>query len=849
MKPYNIRIEYGRTDAAKVCIIESPAPMFSWACAVCGAEQQTAYTLRITRGEATVWETGWVQSAEQQCRYAGPALESGEIYTLTLCLRNADGTESLPAVRRFCMGRIAHWDAAWLTAEGAASDAVIDFVYDFSCDAPVESACLFVCGLGYHKVELNGKAVFDDPMNPAYSQYDRRCYYSVVPELEKTIQPGKNRLAVRVAAGWRRPDSICYHLVQRIASYTGKTQLSAMLRIRLADGRILWHRTGTDWRYMPDVIAESDLFQGERREQARFILNWSRPETPLPNLLPVALTTPPCEKLMPQTLAPICTQERYAARSLCEIAPDVWSADFGQNLAGVCRLKIPRNIPAGTTITLHHMEFLDEDGRLYLPQLRNAASIDTYVAVGGGMDPEYWQPEFTYHGFRYVEISGYPQPLTRGDLEAVSLYSDVFSDAFFTCGEPLLNAIFHASLQGEKSNIHSVLTDCPQRDERMGWLNDATARFSFTPYIADVGRLFPKIVRDCMDVQDSDGSITCTAPFAFGCRPADPVCSSYLIAGWEAYLHTGNTEILAEGFEGFAAWNAFLRVHSDHGIVNYSYYGDWAAPSYACPNEEYAVSAVTPGILMSTGFYFYNSVLLSKIATLLHQPERAAAFEKEAASVRNAFLEKWYDPETGRVGTGSQGCQAFALWLDILPKSGRAAAAELLHRDLVEKEYRFTTGNLCTRFMLEMLSKYGYTEDAYTLLTREEYPSIGFMLQNEATTIWERFELKKNPLMNSHNHPMYGSLSRWFFACLAGLTPLEGGWKRFSCEPCFPEKLLSASAGVPTPYGDVTLRWVRRYGHRHIYLQVPHGTIACVKLPELGSMEVGSGFHHWEISE
>ena len=383
----------------------------------------------------------------------------------------------------------------------------------------------------------------------------------------------------------------------------------------------------------------------------------------------------------------------------------------------------------------------------------------------------------------------------------------------------------------------------------MGWLNDATSRFEATPYIADVGRLFPKIVRDCIDVQDADGSITCTAPFAFGCRPADPVCSSYLLAGWEAWLHTGNLEILEEGFEGFAAWNAFLRSHSENGSVDYSYYGDWAAPAYACQSEEFAVSAVTPGILMSTGYYYFNSRLLAQIADLLGKPERAEAFRREAEGIREAFLKKWWNAETGCVGTGSQGCQSFALWLDILPEEGRQRAADLLHSDLVEKQFRFTTGNLCTRYMLEMLVKYGYVEDAWTLLTREEYPSIGFMIQNEATTVWERFELKKNPLMNSHNHPMYGAVSRWFFACLAGLTPLDGGWKRFAVQPCFPEKLLSASAGVPTPYGEAVLRWVHRYGSRYVYLQVPFGTTAVVTLPGLGTFEAGSGFHHWELPE
>ena len=552
MKPYNIRIEYGKTKPSQLCILESAAPLFSWACAAGDGETQAALSLRVLHDGEAVWQTGWHASQEQSCRYGGPALTPGEVYTLELRLRSGCGAESVPECRRFCPGSV-DWDAEWLFADGAASDAVIDFVHDFTCEKPVASACLFVCGLGYHKVELNGEAVFAEPMNPAYSQYDRRAYYSVVPELEGVLRPGVNRIGVRVAAGWRRPDSICYNLVQRIASYTGKTQLSAMLRIRYTDGSVAWLKTGEDWRWMPDAIVSSDIFDGERRDQSRFVPGWSLPETPLAESYPVSLTEAPCARLQPQTLEAICEQETYPARTVAETASGVWSADFGQNMAGVCRIRIPRDIPAGTEITLRHMEFLDEDGRLYLPQLRNAASVDTYIAAGDGRDPEFWQPEFTYHGFRYAEVTGYPGPLLRGDIEAQSLYTDVFSDGFFTCGEPLLNTIYKCSLQGEKSNIHSVLTDCPQRDERMGWLNDATSRFEATPYIADVGRLFPKIVRDCIDVQDADGSITCTAPFAFGCRPADPVCSSYLLAGWEAWLHTGNLEILEEGFEGFAA--------------------------------------------------------------------------------------------------------------------------------------------------------------------------------------------------------------------------------------------------------------------------------------------------------
>ena len=847
MKPYNIRIEYGKTKPSQLCILESAAPLFSWACAAGDGETQAAFSLRVLHDGEAVWQTGWHASQEQSCRYGGPALTPGEVYTLELRLRSGCGAESAPECRRFCPGSV-DWDAEWLFADGAASDAVIDFVHDFTCEKPVASACLFVCGLGYHKVELNGEAVFAEPMNPAYSQYDRRAYYSVVPELEGVLRPGVNRIGVRVAAGWRRPDSICYNLVQRIASYTGKTQLSAMLRIRYTDGSVAWLKTGEDWRWMPDAIVSSDIFDGERRDQSRFVPGWSLPETPLAESYPVSLTEAPCARLQPQTLEAICEQETYPARTVAETAPGVWSADFGQNMAGVCRIRIPRDIPAGTEITLRHMEFLDEDGRLYLPQLRNAASVDTYIAAGNGRDPEFWQPEFTYHGFRYAEVTGYPGPLLRGDIEAQSLYTDVFSDGFFTCGEPLLNTIYKCSLQGEKSNIHSVLTDCPQRDERMGWMNDATVRFEETPYNFDCAGMFRKIVRDLISIQKPDGAIACTAPKVGGAFPADPVCSSFLVAGLQAYLHFADKETLEEAFDAFAAWEGCLLDHSEDYIVNYSYYGDWAGPAYACEPNDGARSIVTPGVFMSTGYSFFNCRTLAEMAEALGREGDARKYRALAGRVREAMLRKWYNAADAVFATGSMACQAFSLWLGIVPEEDRVRAAKKLRGDLVSAGYAFTTGNLCTRYLLDELAEFGYVDDAYELLTRDEYPSWGFMRQNEATTVWERFELKKNPGMNSHNHPMYGSVGAFLYTGLLGLAPTQPGFRRFSVKPHMPEKLLSAQGGVDSPYGAIHVRWFKRYGGCHLFVDVPFGCTCDVEF--MGQKRtLQAGAHHLNVAE
>jgi len=845
IRPYNIRLEYGRVYQDAVCIIESEQPEISWALAGISGSIQTAFRIIVKSEEKVLWDTGWVKSTSQHVKYAGEKLLPGEIYTLSIQVKDEQDKISDPELCRFCPGRLSKWPAEWLCERDEKEDGVISFIKDIRCDREIASACLFIATLGYHKVYINGHNVFTRPMNPAVSEYQKRAYYTVLPGLEKVLTKGYNRVGINVAAGWRSPHHVCYKLFNRVAEFAGETQMSAVLRIRYEDGNIEWINTDSSWRYFYGGTVYSNIFMGEKYEAQKAMPDWSVYGTLLKTIEPVVRNQPPSENLVPQTLEPICEQEIYPALTVNEVAPGVYGVDFGQNIAGVCRIRIPKSIRRGECIQIRHMEALDDDGRLYLPQLRGAASIDIYIASGDSKDLSYWQPDFTYHGFRYAEISGYPVPLLREDICAVSLYTDVKSKSMFTTGNALINAIQKNIVQTEKANIHSILTDCPQRDERQGWLNDATPRFEETPYNFDIGRLFPKVVRDIMDVQDKEGAITCTAPFVFGCRPADPVCSSYLIAGWESYMHTGNVDILREAFDGFAAWNDYLLSKSENYIVQYSYYGDWAAPAYACDREDGAVSGVTPGIFMSTGYFYFNACLLAKMAEAIGRDIEAKRHREISEKIKEAFLEKWWDAENGRVATGSQGCQTFALWLDILPPEGRQIAADYLRKDLIDRNYMITTGNLCTRYLFDVLTRFGYVDDAYTLITREEYPSIGFMIQNEATTVWERFELKKNPAMNSHNHPMYGSVGYWFYAYLAGVKPTKPGFEEFSVKPYIPKKLMSLNAAVPTPFGDITVRWVKRYGKIWIYVGVPHGTKANVSLPWGPEHIVGQGFYQW----
>ncbi|WP_130836370.1 alpha-L-rhamnosidase [Lachnoclostridium sp. Marseille-P6806] len=837
MKPYNLRIENSTGTENSATIIDTVTPEISWA--VSGHAETIQGRVEVWHEEHLLWQSVFSDVASLSVRYSGPAFTAGEAYLARVVYVQAKGGECTTK-HRFCYGVLTDWNAAWITKAVHEPNDVLYFYKDFTLSGTAKSACLFLCGIGFHYAEINGEKVFAYPLNPISSEYDKRVYYNVVPGIADILKPGRNRICIAVSTGWRSSQNVCYELTKRIPEFTGETELRAQLQIRMDDGVREIIGTDSSWNVFRGPIVASDIFDGEIFDAS--MVNPPRSES---NGELCIETEEPCSLMTPQLVPYVSEQEHYVPKVVTEVERGVYQIDFGQNLAGVCKIRIPGLMQAGDRIQIRHAEEIDESGRLFTAPLRNAQCTDTYIASGNEDGTAFWQPYFTYHGFRYVEVSGYPTAVGKDDMEAIRLYSDIRTSSFFKCGNALVNEIYDCAIQTELSNIQGLMTDCPQRDERMGWLNDYTARLEALSYDFDTAAIYKKLVRDCLDTQAEDGSITCTAPFAFGSRPADPVCSSFLIAGMEHYFKTEDPEVLREGYPGFCRWNQLLGEHSDHDIVNYSYYGDWAAPDYACVDQENAVSAVTPGVLISTGYYYYNARLLTKMADVLGYESDSQYYRVLAEKIQAAFLQKWFDEETDVVGTGSQACYAFALWLDILPPAHRERAARNLRDTLVRENYRITTGNLCTRYLFEELTRYGYVDDAWKLITSEDYPSFGYMLQNMATTIWERFELKKNPTMNSHNHPMYGSVRLWFYKYLAGLQHGAEGWRDFIVQPYIPSELLYAEASVATKYGDIHVLWRKEYRNMHLFLTVPTGTKARVFLPWGDTSLAEAGTYHW----
>lgn len=799
----------------------------------------------ILTGEGFLRDSGWVTQKEQSL-YCDAALPEAEPVRLSVMVRDDAGAQSEPRDYTIYNGRTA-WQAEWIGDPDARERSVTCLRREFTPQKPVRSAVLYAAAAGYQRISLNGIVPDEAALDPAFTDYSRRCCYVVYPGIGKLLREGKNCLGVMLADGWRR-NSLTHKGDTPAVSFHGLPSFSAMLKIRYTDGTEECIRTESRWQAGNSGITASDLFDGETFDARTVQSGWDRAgfsgRWKQAGILPAPGGTPE-----PMTLAPVLKHRTRSAVASWTIG-GVLYLDFGQNLAGVVRITLPQ-LSAGQTVRIRHSEELDEDGTLFTDTLRTARAEDLYIASGDERDPVWWQPVFTYHGFRYISIECADALILPDAVTAVELHTDLELRSSFRCGDPRLTALHEACAATERANQHSILTDCPQRDERQGWMNDATVRFEETPYNFEAGPIFRKLTRDLKDTQAPDGAIADTAPFVWGNRPADPVCSSFLIAGYENWLHLGDTGILRENYDAYCAWERCLLSHSTDGIVDYGYYGDWAGPAPVCvPTEEGegAVSKVTPTELMSTGYSYLNCRLLASFAEILGRKDDTDQWNRQAGTIRTAFLSKWYDAGTGIVCTGSQACQVFALRLGLIPEGEEAKVIRHVHEELNANGFTITTGNLCTRYLADMLTEYGYTEDVWSLLTKQTYPSYGYMLAQEATTIWERFELKKAPGMNSHNHPMYAAIDRWFYAYLCGIRPLKPAWEEFLVAPCVPKHLDSAQATVDTIRGEIAVRWTRRYGGLHLHVSVPFGAHAIIRW---GGEEhhVGSGFHAYTVKE
>ena len=826
----------------------SEKPTFCWSAHSDGdGGVQRSYRLTVSSRSGLVWDSGEVFDSRQRAIYEGKPLVSGESYSVALFITDGRGCRSEEKTAKFRYLAPRKWNAKWISTEEEKNGAKY-FFHPFSLEEKPLRATLYASGIGYQFLTLNGEDIEKSYLNPAVSVYHKRCYYTAT-DVTDALKIGKNRICAVVGNGWRNTVGY-FNNLQRTENhrpeFMGDSRLIAELELVYEDRTVLIS-TGENWLAGYGAITSDSIFDGELYDASKAIAGWDTDSFDGAGLSCASLCDGEVGELTPQTLPPVTEQKRLKAVNVYRKGEDSYILDFGENIAGIGCLTLPKGLEAGRKITIEYDEELF-DGDLGKETLRKAKATDVYIA--GEENPTQWIPRTTYHGFRYAKISGLGTRPDADTLVAIAFCNDIKNASYFKCGSAIVNQIYENVIRTEMGNLHHLATDCPQRNERMGWMNDATVRFEAMPYSFHSERMFEKILLDIFDEQGDDGSITCTVPFIWGSRPADPVCSSYLIMGLECALHYGDLEPIRRYYEPFKKWNECVAsLTNAEGIVEYSKYGDWAGPADCCVGGfDGQQSALTDPYLMSTGYHYYNFKLLEEFAEKLGKADEKAEFLARGEKVKSAFLSKWFDEKSGTVDRGSQGAQAFALWLGILPTECEGRAAELMEKAVSDAGYRLTTGNLTTKYLLDMLAKYGYTDTAWKLLVREEYPSWGYMIQHGATTVWERFEQKRGSGMNSHNHPMYGAISYWFFAYLLGVKPLENGFERFEAAPVFPSDLHYAEGGVDTHIGRIYVCWRREFKKIFITIDVPFGSTATLTLPN-GTHTLPSGAHHLSFEE
>ena len=567
--------------------------------------RQSAYRILIAtspellaEGDADVFDSGKVaSSASTAVKFSEIPFQSRTRYYWKVKIWDGDGVESPwseTAYYETALLDSSDWLSGWIGYVPGMPGRVLYFKGTQASDKEVAKARAYISGLGFYELHINGKKVGDCVLDPAQSNYSKHVYYRTY-DITDNLVKGANSFVVPVAPGW-----------------LGTPRLRIQVEITYADGS---QETMTSDRFRSVItgpLMYSTVFDGETYDARLENPDIYKPGVP-PGLMNKQWawahnTDDPVGEMVAQRVEPIRIVEEIVPKLVAEPTEGSYVFDAGRNLAGWASIRTSG--PAGTEVRMRFAETLYDDGRVNQENLRNAKAEDTYILKGEGV--ETWEPAFTYHGFRYVQIDGLPSRPADGDVMIKVVRSDVETTGEFSCSNPLLNDIFRLVWNTEASNMHSVPTDCPQRDERMGWLNDMTARLESSMYNFDMSRFYPKFVTDITDTQDEHGTITCVAPFRFGMRPADPVSASYLILAEKCYEFYGDRQVIETNYDAMKKWTDYLLSRSENGILEYSYYGDWCPPrDYLMDPNGSGVSRDTPGALMSTGYLYYCSRLIS----------------------------------------------------------------------------------------------------------------------------------------------------------------------------------------------------------------------------------------------
>jgi alpha-L-rhamnosidase len=828
--------------------IGNKQPRFSWKIKGAGNDiMQTAYSIRVATDEKfssskIVWQSGKVESEESILQsYKGPDLKSGYRYYWQVKIWDNKGEESKWSTTAYYeMGLLSQsdWKAKWIEME---NDTIRyspspHFRKEFLTTKTVATARIYVTSHGFYELQLNGKKVGDQVLTPGWTSYGKRLQYQVY-DVTNMLLKGNNTIGAVLGDGWYRGT---LGWGNNWAIYGKRLGVLFQLKITYTDGSESMVISDETWKASNDgAIRMNDIYNGETFDATKKLIGWNNPGYDDKNWQHVKIGNYNNDNLIASEGSPIRKIQEIKPVKIFRTPKGKLIADMGQNMVGWLRLKVSGN--KGTVVTLKHAEVLDKYGEFYTANLRVAKCQLTYTLDGTG--EELYEPRFTFMGFRFVEISGFPGELTADNLTGVVVHSDMAVTGSYECSNPLINQLQHNIQWGQKGNFVDVPTDCPQRDERLGWTGDAQAFCRTAAFNMDVSSFFTKWFKDIAADQKPGGEVPDVIPDildkqdAVSSQPSSGWGDVSVIAPWTMYLVYGDKDFLVNQYQSMKAWVEYIRKKAGDSYIwkGGSKYGDWLF--YHPPvNNHTEPDGYTDHDFIATAFYAYSTSILAEVAKALGKTDDAKMYADLFNKIKDVFINE-YITKAGRVGTNSQTSFVLALKFNLLPENLRAKAAELLVNDIKSRNNHLSTGFLGTPYLCHVLSDNGFTDIAYDLLLQETYPSWLYPVKMGATTIWERWDGEKtdstfqDPGMNSFNHYSYGAIGDWMYRVSAGIETMGPGYKHIILQPHPTGKLTYSRASFESSYGTIASGWERKDGKVIIKVMIPANTTATIILP------------------
>lgn len=832
--------------------VDIPQPVLGWKLESDQYNKsQSAYEIEvasslqlINQGKADMWRSGKIKSRQSiGIVYQGRTLTSFSRYYWRVRVYDEKGLVSGWSDITWFETAMLHatdWKAHWINDGKKIPEKDEDFYKEdpmpvfkkvFTTDKQIRSARLYITGAGYYEAYLNGKKISDEALTPGWTNFDKRILYRTY-DVTALVSSGKNIIGVQVGNGWYNPLPMRfwgkYNL--RDALTTGRPSVIAQLRLMYVDGTISEIITDHSWQYQEGAVIKNNVYLGETYD-ARNVTQWLS-DTEMHNGKQAMVVEGPKGKLVADLQPQVRVKRIVKPVAINEVSKGVYVADMGENFAGVAQIKV--NAPRGTRISLRYGEDVYNDGQLngmttVAGQIKKgnggpgappiAWQQDCYIAAGN--DIEVWSPRFTFHVFRYVEIKGWPGVPTPDDISGLVMHADVSVSGAFECSNDLFNKIQENVLRTFKSNIFSVQSDCAGR-EKFGYGGDLFCTLESFCYNFDMHNFYRKVLQDFEDDQRPLGGIPETAPFV-GLHDKGPGDQSGPL-GWQLgypylveklYEFYGDKRVIEKHYASLQKQIAFLEKNARDFLY------DEDISDHESLEEK-------PEALTASLFYYHHAMLMERFSRLLDKNTDTERYARLCAQIKEAILHKFYKGD-GVFDNGTQAAQIFPLWYDIINTDEKNQIRDRMKEAFEKKQNHVHTGIFATKMMFDVMRRENEQELAYTIVNQKDYPGWGHMIEKGATTIWETWKYSDN--VYSQNHPMFGSVTEWFYRSILGINASEPAFRSFSIKPFIADDLNYAKGYYDSPYGRIICDWKKERNDFILKVSVPVNTTALIYLP------------------